>query len=97
MEPDEKVGAYKPKVAMLIPAYNEEKVIRHNDSRGAEFRSTYPDVRIVIDDGSNDLRWRSRKKHLLSKQAAGKVLILTKPNAGKAEALNYGSNIWKAT
>ena len=88
-ELDEKVIAYKPKVAVLIPAYNEEKVIRRTIR--AALTSTYPDVRvIVIDDGSSDATLAVARDAFAAEHAAGKVLILTKPNAGKAEALNYG-------
>ena len=74
---------------MLIPAYNEEKVIRRTVR--AALASTYPDVRIiVIDDGSSDATLAVAREAFAAEQAAGKVLILTKFNAGKAEALNYG-------
>ncbi len=44
---------YLPEVAVLIPAYNEEKVIERT-IRSA-LASTYPNLRvIVIDDGSSD-------------------------------------------
>ena len=42
--------SYKPKVAVLIPAYNEEKVIERTVR--AALNSNYPNLRvIVIDDG----------------------------------------------
>ena len=44
---------YLPRVAVLIPAYNEEKVIERTIR--AALAATYPNVRvIVIDDGSSD-------------------------------------------
>ena len=47
------VASYKPKVAVLIPAYNEEKVIVRTVR--AALNSDYPNLRvIVIDDGSRD-------------------------------------------
>jgi hypothetical protein len=49
----EQIATYKPKVAILIPAYNEEKVIER-PIQGA-LDSDYPNLRvIVIDDGSKD-------------------------------------------
>ncbi len=85
----EQVAAYQPRVAILIPAYNEEKVIRRTIR--AALASTYPDLRvIVIDDGSSDATLTVAREAFAAEQAAGKVLVLTKPNAGKAEALNYG-------
>ena len=86
---EEEVAAYKPSVAILIPAYNEEKVIVRTVR--AALASTYPDLRvIVIDDGSSDATLRVARAAFAAEQAEGKVLIFTKPNAGKAEALNYG-------
>src|SRR5271163_3578628 len=47
------VASYKPKVAVLIPAYNEEKVIERTVR--AALNSDYPNLLvIVIDDGSKD-------------------------------------------
>ncbi|MGC1650647.1 MAG: glycosyltransferase [Candidatus Sulfotelmatobacter sp.] len=83
------VASYKPKVAVLIPAYNEEKVIERTIR--AALNSNYPNLRvIVIDDGSKDRTLEVARKAFAAEAAAGKVLILGKPNSGKAEALNYG-------
>jgi peptidoglycan-N-acetylglucosamine deacetylase len=81
--------AYHPTVAVLIPAYNEEKVIERTIQ--AVLGSDYANLRvIVIDDGSKDQTLRVAREAFAREEADGKVLILTKPNAGKAEALNYG-------
>jgi cellulose synthase/poly-beta-1,6-N-acetylglucosamine synthase-like glycosyltransferase/spore germination protein YaaH/peptidoglycan/xylan/chitin deacetylase (PgdA/CDA1 family) len=83
------VASYKPKVAVLIPAYNEEKVIERTVR--AALNSDYPNLFvIVIDDGSKDRTLEVARRAFSAEAAAGRVLILTKPNAGKAEALNYG-------
>jgi cellulose synthase/poly-beta-1,6-N-acetylglucosamine synthase-like glycosyltransferase/peptidoglycan/xylan/chitin deacetylase (PgdA/CDA1 family) len=83
------VASYKPKVAVLIPAYNEEKVIERTVR--AALNSNYPNLRvIVIDDGSKDRTLEVARRAFAAEAAAGKVLILGKPNSGKAEALNYG-------
>jgi cellulose synthase/poly-beta-1,6-N-acetylglucosamine synthase-like glycosyltransferase/spore germination protein YaaH/peptidoglycan/xylan/chitin deacetylase (PgdA/CDA1 family) len=83
------VASYKPKVAVLIPAYNEEKVIVRTVR--AALNSDYPDIRvIVIDDGSRDRTLEVARDAFVKEETTGRVLILTKPNAGKAEALNYG-------
>ena len=83
------VASYKPKVAVLIPAYNEEKVIERTVR--AALNSDYPNLYvIVIDDGSKDRTLEVARRAFSAEAAAGRVLILTKPNAGKAEALNYG-------
>jgi cellulose synthase/poly-beta-1,6-N-acetylglucosamine synthase-like glycosyltransferase/spore germination protein YaaH/peptidoglycan/xylan/chitin deacetylase (PgdA/CDA1 family) len=83
------VASYRPKVAVLIPAYNEEKVIERTIR--AALNSNYPNLRvIVIDDGSKDRTLEVARKAFAGEAAAGKVLILGKPNSGKAEALNFG-------
>ena len=83
------VASYKPKVAVLIPAYNEEKVIERTVR--AALNSNYPNLRvIVIDDGSRDRTLEVARNAFKQEVATGKVLILGKRNSGKAEALNYG-------
>src|SRR5215469_2974086 len=83
------VASYKPKVAVLIPAYNEEKVIERTVR--AALNSSYPNLRvIVIDDGSKDRTLAVARNAFRADVAAGRVLILAKRNSGKAEALNYG-------
>jgi peptidoglycan-N-acetylglucosamine deacetylase len=83
------VASYKPKIAVLIPAYNEEKVIERTVR--AALNSNYPNLRvIVIDDGSKDRTLEVARNAFKAEVATGKVLILGKKNSGKAEALNYG-------
>jgi peptidoglycan-N-acetylglucosamine deacetylase len=81
--------AYQPRVAVLIPAYNEEKVIVRTVR--AALASDYRNLRvIVIDDGSRDETLEVTRRAFAAEAASGRVLILTKPNFGKAEALDYG-------
>jgi cellulose synthase/poly-beta-1,6-N-acetylglucosamine synthase-like glycosyltransferase/peptidoglycan/xylan/chitin deacetylase (PgdA/CDA1 family)/spore germination protein YaaH len=81
--------AYLPRVAVLVPAYNEEKVIVRTIR--AVLASTYPNLRVImIDDGSRDETLEVTRRAFVGEEASGRVLILTKPNFGKAEALNYG-------
>jgi peptidoglycan-N-acetylglucosamine deacetylase len=83
------IEAYCPRVAVLIPAYNEEKVIERTIR--AALRSSYHNIRvIVIDDGSKDKTLEVARTCFPREQASGRLLILTKPNSGKAEALNFG-------
>ncbi len=85
----EQIAAYLPQVAVLIPAYNEEKVIERTIEGALD--SDYPNLRvIVIDDGSKDRTLEIARRAFAAEEAAGRVLILTKPNGGKAEALNFG-------
>ena len=82
-------ATYRPKVAVLIPAYNEEKVIERTIR--SVLASDYRNLRvIVIDDGSRDRTLEVARGILSRQDAAGRVLILTKPNSGKAEALDFG-------
>jgi cellulose synthase/poly-beta-1,6-N-acetylglucosamine synthase-like glycosyltransferase/peptidoglycan/xylan/chitin deacetylase (PgdA/CDA1 family) len=82
---------YAPRVAVLIPAYNEEKVIARTVR--SVLMSNYKNIRIlVIDDGSTDATYRVATEMYAAEIAEGRVTVLTKPNAGKAEALNYALN-----
>jgi len=80
---------FSPDVAVLIPAFNEEKVIERTVR--AALMSHYPHLRvIVIDDGSTDRTYQVVQDCFAHEIITGKVVVLTKPNSGKAEALNYG-------
>ena len=80
-----------PAVAVLVPAYNEEKVIVRTVR--SVLASDYPNLRvIVIDDGSKDSTLEIATTAFAREIESGKVLVLTKPNGGKAEALNFGLN-----
>jgi len=72
-----------PKISVIIPAYNEEKVVA-NTIEGL-LETKYPNKEIIfVDDGSTDstLAIASRYKE--------KIRVLHKENGGKATALNYG-------
>ncbi|NUQ29901.1 MAG: glycosyltransferase [Acidobacteriaceae bacterium] len=79
---------YTPRVAVLIPAYNEEKVIARTIR--SVMMSNYKNLRIVvIDDGSKDRTSAVVRETYPKEIESGRLTLLTKPNAGKAEALNY--------
>jgi len=79
---------YQPRVAVLIPAYNEEKVIVRTIR--SVMMSNYKNIRIVvIDDGSSDNTSRVARDAYPADIASGRLTVLTKPNGGKADALNY--------
>ena len=79
---------YRPRVAVLIPAYNEEKVIERTVRSVLD--SDYPNLRaIVIDDGSADRTVEVTRNAFKEEIADGRVTVLTKPNSGKAAALNF--------
>ena len=80
---------YRPDVAVLIPAYNEEKVIERTVRSVLD--SDYPRLRaIVIDDGSKDATLEVCREAFRKEITAGRVTVLTKPNSGKADALTFG-------
>ena len=73
-------------VTVLIPAYNEEKVIAATVSR--ILASDYRDLEVlVIDDGSHD---RTAAVVQETFGAIPNVTLISIPNGGKAKALNLG-------
>ncbi len=79
---------YQPRVAVLIPAYNEEKVIVRTIR--SVMMSNYKNIRIiVIDDGSSDKTYDVAREAYPADIASSRLTVLTKPNGGKADALNY--------
>jgi cellulose synthase/poly-beta-1,6-N-acetylglucosamine synthase-like glycosyltransferase/peptidoglycan/xylan/chitin deacetylase (PgdA/CDA1 family)/spore germination protein YaaH len=79
---------YNPRVAVLIPAYNEEPVIVRTIR--SVLNSDYKNLHvIVIDDGSLDRTFDVAREAYAAEIAAGRVQVFSKPNGGKAAALNY--------
>jgi cellulose synthase/poly-beta-1,6-N-acetylglucosamine synthase-like glycosyltransferase/peptidoglycan/xylan/chitin deacetylase (PgdA/CDA1 family)/spore germination protein YaaH len=79
-------GFSYPAVAVLVPAYNEEKVIVRTVC--SVLNSDYSRLRvIVIDDGSTDKTFQTARRAFARDL---RVMVLTKPQGGKAGALNYG-------
>lgn len=73
-------------VSVIVPAYNEEiNAIRTVRSLLA---SDYPALEILfVDDGSTDNTYERVRAAFASEP---RVRVLTKPNGGKASALNFG-------
>jgi cellulose synthase/poly-beta-1,6-N-acetylglucosamine synthase-like glycosyltransferase/peptidoglycan/xylan/chitin deacetylase (PgdA/CDA1 family)/spore germination protein YaaH len=79
---------YNPRVAVLVPAYKEETVIVRTIR--SVLNSDYKNLHvIVIDDGSPDRTAEVAREAYKAEIAAGRVQVLTKPNGGKAAALNF--------
>ncbi|HKF46148.1 MAG TPA: glycosyltransferase [Terracidiphilus sp.] len=79
---------FNPRVAVLVPSYNEEKVIVRTIR--SVLNSDYENLRvIVIDDGSKDRTADVAREAYAAEIKAGRVMVLEKANGGKAEALNY--------
>ncbi|MDW8084410.1 MAG: glycosyltransferase [Candidatus Caldarchaeum sp.] len=71
-------------VSVIVPAYNEEKWIGHCIE--ALLEAEYPSKEIiVVDDGSTDGTY-----DVASRYVKHGVMVLRKPNGGKASALNFG-------
>ena len=75
---------YAPKVTVIVPAYNEERVIEASVRRILE--SDYPELEVIVaDDGSKD-----QTSAIVARAFADepRVRLLTLANGGKASALN---------
>lgn len=77
-----------PLVSIIVPAYNEE--VNAVKSLENLLQCTYLNFEIIfVDDGSKDNTFE-RVKNAFSHNP--QVKVFTKPNGGKASALNYGIN-----
>jgi len=75
-------------VSVIVPAFNEEVVIAKLIK--SILNQSYPFIEIIIvDDGSKDGTFRLAKMFEFI-EGSKSLKILTKPNGGKAKALNYG-------
>lgn len=75
-----------PKVSVIVPAFNEEKVV--NMTIQSLLASDYENFDIiVVDDGSSDATYQ---RVLDEYGAHPRVRAFTKPNGGKSRALNFG-------
>lgn len=72
-----------PSVSVIVPAYNEEKVIARTIEGLLETKYPKKEV-IVVDDGSKDRTLEIANRY------KDRVKVLHKENGGKATALNYG-------
>jgi cellulose synthase/poly-beta-1,6-N-acetylglucosamine synthase-like glycosyltransferase/spore germination protein YaaH/peptidoglycan/xylan/chitin deacetylase (PgdA/CDA1 family) len=85
-------GTGAPLVSIIVPAYNEE--LNAVGSVQSLLNGTYPNFEIIfVNDGSHDQTYER-----VSEAFAGnpKVKVFTKPNGGKASALNYGIGMSEA-
>ncbi len=87
-EPSSSGPSYAPSLSVIIPAYNEERVIAKTLESILE--ADYPEKEIiVVDDGSTDRTFEEASRF------GGRVVVLRKENGGKHSALNYGAQFAK--
>ena len=89
---------FTPFVSIIVPVYNEEKIIKQ--SVGSLLELDYSNYEIIIvNDGSTDETAKAAEE-LVGYQdgvyAKVKVSLINRPNGGKAQALNAGINYSKA-
>lgn len=76
----------QPLVSIIVPAYNEE--VNAVSSLQKLLACDYPLFEIIfVDDGSKDSTYDKVSKAF---EGNDKIKVFTKPNGGKASALNYG-------
>lgn len=81
-----KISNYFPKISIIVPAYNEELNAKRTVNN--LLKSDYPNFDIIfVDDGSKDSTFSIIENAFKNNP---KVRVLTKPNGGKAAALNFG-------
>ena len=77
---------FSPKVSVVVPSFNEEKVVCRTVE--ALLASDYPDFEVIaVDDGSKDATYAMLREAFSSDT---RVRLFTKVNEGKAKALNFG-------
>ncbi len=79
-------GQQAPLVSIIVPAFNEE--INAVSSLNSLMNRDYPNYEIIfVDDGSTDSTYEKVQEAFAGNP---RVKVFTKPNGGKASALNYG-------
>ncbi len=77
---------FTPPISVIVPAYNEE--VTAIKTINSLLQQQYPNFEIIfVDDGSKDKTYERVKAAFVHD---ARVKIFTKPNGGKASALNFG-------
>lgn len=81
----ERDEAYTPRVSVVIPAYNEGRVIARTIA--SVLAQTYPKLQVItVDDGSSDDTYEQAR----AASTSPNVSVIRQLNGGKASALNRG-------
>lgn len=85
-------GGYYPFVSIIVPVYNEGKVLRHSIESLLELDYMNYEIIIVNDGSTDDTAAVGETLVGYQKGLNGlvKVSLINKPNGGKAKALNAG-------
>jgi cellulose synthase/poly-beta-1,6-N-acetylglucosamine synthase-like glycosyltransferase/spore germination protein YaaH/peptidoglycan/xylan/chitin deacetylase (PgdA/CDA1 family) len=79
-------GSDAPLVSIIVPAFNEE--VNAVSSVENLLKTDYPHFEIIfVDDGSKDATYSKVKNAF---EGNSRVQVFSKPNGGKASALNFG-------
>jgi poly-beta-1,6-N-acetyl-D-glucosamine synthase len=93
-----KKDGYYPFVSIIVPVYNEDKVVMESVRSLLELNYSNYEI-IIVNDGSTD-KTREVAESLVGyrkgKYGEVKVSLINKPNGGKAKALNAGIRYSKA-
>jgi len=86
------VNGYAPFVSIIVPVYNEGKVIRSSISSLLKLDYFYYEIIIVNDGSTDDTKQIAESMVGYQDGLYGKVLVtlINQPNLGKARALNAG-------
>jgi len=88
-EDGERRRVYTKKISVIIPAYNEEKVIRA--SLASMLAQEYENLEvIVVDDGSKDRTYAIAKEFERHYKGPKSIKAIRQENQGKANAINTG-------
>lgn len=91
-------SSYFPFVSIIVPVYNEEKVVADSIKSLLDLNYSNYEI-IVVNDGSTD-RTREVAESLVGYQKGKfsdiKVSLIDKPNGGKSKALNAGIKFSKS-
>ncbi len=78
---------FAPNVSVIVPAYNEARVIGHTIASLLMQEYAGEIEIVVVDDGSSDGTYAAA---FAAHGNHSQVSVFTKPNGGKASALNFG-------
>jgi cellulose synthase/poly-beta-1,6-N-acetylglucosamine synthase-like glycosyltransferase len=86
--PPERLAGPRRRVSVLVPCFNEERVLRKTVDSIMESRGVDIDRIICIDDGSTDSTIEVMRD--TARRYGDTITVLSQENRGKAAALNHG-------